>query len=241
MPPGRSPTGREGCDRMAARADQLAQPHPIALSARWVYRLQTHESASCSALDGRAVWSAEEREDFRHRAPGRDVSWTTEATCTHSRASAQTEPGLCTADGGRHDQGVSDLWHQTVAAGSCRIATVPGSHVRLGCANRLVAGTRTGAQRGADDVGARSGSPRRPHGSDEARERVCRTPSRENATSLVYLCMPMGRRWARLPALPIGVAVRAAAERRCPTGQGARPCASTPRLRHVGAARCSQT
>lgn len=71
MPPGRSPTGREGCDRMAARADQLAQPHPIALSARWVYRLQTHESASCSALDGRAVWSAEEREDFRHRAPSR--------------------------------------------------------------------------------------------------------------------------------------------------------------------------
>lgn len=89
--------------------------------------------------------------------------------------------------------------------------------------------------------GARSGTPTGPHGSDEARERVCRPPSRENAAGLVYLCRPMGRRWARRPALPIGVTVRAAAERRCLTGQGARPCASTPRLRHVGAARSSQT
>lgn len=132
----------------------------------------------------------------------------------------------------------------------------PGGHMRS-VLNRIRAGFsgparvrepvgRWDGDRGAErrrcrGDGARSGAPRGPHGSDEARERVCRPPSRENATCLVYLCMPMGRRWARRPALPIGVAVRAAAERRCLTGQGARPCAYTPRLRHVGAARSSQT
>lgn len=48
LPPGRSPSGRGSCARVAAEAKQLGQRHPKPLSTRWVDEPRTHETAPCS-------------------------------------------------------------------------------------------------------------------------------------------------------------------------------------------------